>query len=132
MWRYALVRPWLVTGFAALALALAAACGGDDGQSVSPGVSLTDPRRVAYATPWPQPPEPIFLEEGAFKPLVPEGEQEGEAAATGRTYIVQPGDSPYSICGDLYPQLMELNGITDARSLQVGQELQLPEGCNPP
>jgi LysM repeat protein len=119
----------MVLGLAALVLTVAAACGGDDEDGAILGGFLTDPSTVPIATPWPQPPEPIPLEEDAIAPLVPGGEQEEEEGAAGETYIVQPGDSPFSICeqfGCDFQELMELNGITDATTLQVGQELKIP------
>ena len=120
--------PWLLILLASLILAaIAAACGDDDEDTVfvSRG-ALTDPRGVPTATPWPQPPPPIFLEEGAVTPI--DGE-EGEEPGGGETYIVQPGDTASGICLQLgcdHNDLLELNGITDPTKLQVGQELKIP------
>ena len=63
----------------ALAFALLlAACGGDDDGPRTAG-RLTDPRSVATATPWPEPPEPIILEPGALTPISQgDGEEDGE------------------------------------------------------
>ena len=47
-----------------------------------------------------------------------------------RTYVVQRGDSPASVAaqfGITAAQLMQANGITDARSLQIGQRLVIPD-----
>ena len=52
----------------ALALAVFAACGGED-EGERPTGRLTDPRSVATATPWPEPPEPVILEPGALTPI---------------------------------------------------------------
>lgn len=120
----AFARPWPFVLFASLLLAaLAAACGeGEEGPPI-PGGPLTDPRTVPTATPWAEPPEPLFLEEGAIAPL-----EEGPAAS-GETYVVQAGDTPWSICqkfGCDHNELMALNGITDPTTLRVGQKLKIP------
>jgi len=60
----------------ALALAVAAACGGG-GDGERPTGRLTDPRSVATATPWPEPPEPIILEPGALTPISDGGDDGG-------------------------------------------------------
>lgn len=127
----AFVPPRLLIWLIPLILAMAiAACGDEEGGSIdSLPISgpITDPRSVPTATPWPEPPPPIFLEEGAITPIA--GEERPRPVASGDTYIVQPGDSPFSICeqfGCDYTELMELNGITDPTTLRVGQELLIP------
>jgi hypothetical protein len=55
--------------------------------------------------------------------------QPGSSPTTGQTYVVKAGDSPASIAaqfGITAQQLMQANGITDPRSLQVGQRLNIP------
>src|SRR5687768_12558865 len=53
----------------------------------------------------------------------------------GATYTVQPGDTlrliAQRLCGDpeVADQIEELNGITDATQLSVGETLTLPSGC---
>lgn len=69
----------------ALALLLAAACGGDD-DGERPAGRLTDPRSVPTATPWVDSPEPIILEPDALTPL---GEGEGEEDGEGEDQDVQ-------------------------------------------
>ena len=59
-----------------LALAVFAACGGED-EGERPTGRLTDPRSVATATPWPEPPEPIILEPGALTPISDGGDDSG-------------------------------------------------------
>jgi len=83
---------------------------------------------VPTATPFSQPPEPIFLEEGSVTP-VSGAEGQGQAGVCGDTYIVEAGDSPFSIaqkCGVDVNELQQINGITDPTKLSVGQELKLP------
>ena len=56
-----------------------------------------------------------------------------EPVETPTTYTVQSGDTLYGISqeflgdGSRYPELMELNNITDPASLRAGQVLQLPQ-----
>lgn len=53
----------------------------------------------------------------------------------GATYTVQRGDTlrliAQRLCGDpeIADQIEELNGITDATQLSVGETLTLPDGC---
>lgn len=53
----------------------------------------------------------------------------------GATYTVEPGDTlrliAQRLCGDpeIADQIEELNGITDATQLSVGETLTLPSGC---
>jgi hypothetical protein len=60
------------------------------------------------------------------------GAVDGPPATSGRVHVVQPGDTVWSLAGDLAPgvdrrvavdDLLALNG---ERPLSVGQELQLP------
>ena len=51
-------------------------------------------------------------------------------ADSGKVYTVVKGDNPVSIARHLhvsYDALLELNGITDPRKLQIGQKLHIPE-----
>lgn len=114
-----------------------AACEEEGGDVVAPGGRLTDPSTVPTATPWPEPPEPLFLEEASPAPPPSQETEEGtpEAGTCGETYIVQLGDTPSSIaekCGVDVDDLMALNGIDDPTSLQVGQELKIPQGGQSP
>ncbi len=123
----------------ALGLLLVAACGGDgDGESL-PG-NLTDPGSVPTATPWANPPEPIILGPDILTPTSQDegeangdGDQDGDQVTPGEcgdTYTVQSGDVPFTIaekCGVDVKDLLELNGIDDPTSLNVGQELKIPQ-----
>ena len=67
----------------------------------------------------------IFLLSSLIITVQPVHAQDG----TGPIYIVQPGDSLSSIAlrfGVSLPELMSANGITDANSLDVGQQLIIP------
>ncbi len=123
----------------ALGLLLAAACGGDGDESPAPG-NLTDPGSVPTATPWTNPPKPIILEPDILTPTIQdEGETDGNGDQNGDqdtpiecgdTYTVQSGDVPSAIaetCGVDVTDLLELNGIDDPTSLNVGQELKIPQ-----
>ncbi len=125
----------------ALGLLLVAACGGDGDGPPPPG-NLTDPGSVPTATPWTNPPEAIILEPDILTPI---SQDEGEANVNGAgdqdddqvtpgecgdTYTVQSGDVPFTIaatCGVDVADLLELNGIDDPTSLNVGQELKIPQ-----
>jgi LysM repeat protein len=51
-------------------------------------------------------------------------------ADSGKVYTVAKGDNPVTIARHLrvnYDALLELNGITDPRKLQIGQKLHIPE-----
>lgn len=53
----------------------------------------------------------------------------GDAAPSGETYTVEPGDTPLSIAektGVDVDALLEVNAGIDANALTVGEELQLP------
>jgi LysM repeat protein len=57
-------------------------------------------------------------------------EPEPTEAPSGQVYIVQDGDIPETIAaqfGITADELMAANGITDPASLQIGQELIIPE-----
>lgn len=121
------LRPWLILALASLALAtLAIACGGGGGDGQVVGL-LTDAATVPTATPFPQPPEPIFPEDVAT-PISDSG-GEAQPGVCGDTYIVESGDTFSTIaekCGVDLDALLALNPDIDPRSLQVGQELKLP------
>jgi LysM repeat protein len=92
----------------AAALALAA-CGGSGDR--------LDPGKIPTATLPAELPEPIII---ASTPI---------ASEAGRTYEVQPGDSPSSIAeqfGVSVEALMEANNIEDPTGLRVGQVLTIP------
>lgn len=70
----------------------------------------------------------------------PEATEDDEATdpvdeVEGPTYTVKRGDTlrliAQRLCGDpeIADQIEELNGITDATQLSVGETLTLPEGC---
>jgi hypothetical protein len=117
----------------ALALAVFAACGGG-GDGERPTGRLTDPRSVATATPWPEPPEPIILEPGALTPISDGGDGGGDGTPTasgecGGTYTVESGDVPFTIaqkCGVNVEDLLKANPEVTPTSLRVGQELKIP------
>lgn len=54
------------------------------------------------------------------------------ASGNGQSYVVQKGDTLYSIArrfygsGNNWKTIAELNGITDPSKLRVGQQLTLP------
>ena len=55
-------------------------------------------------------------------------------SSSGKTYIVKKGDNPVGIAKKLtvsYNDLMALNHIDDARKLQIGQKLLVPEAAKP-
>ena len=119
----------------ATAIAVFAACGGggDDGR---PTGRLTDPRSVATATPWAEPPEPIILEPGALTPISDGGDDGGDGDGTptasgecGDTYTVESGDAPFTIaekCGVAVEDLLKANPEVTPTALRVGQELKIP------
>jgi len=122
-----------------LVLSLLVACNGDsEPGTAGPTGQLTDPRSVPTASPWAKPPEVIFLEPGAIKPLGgggQQGEEPGEGGGEvtpgqcGKTYKVQSGDNPSTIaekCGVELQALLDANPGIDPTKLQVGQELELP------
>ena len=117
----------------AVGAALLAACGGG-GTSSTPGGQLTDPRDVATATPWAEPPEVSFIEPGQ---LTPTGATGGESTPTGGateeckgdTYTVKSGDVPSTIaekCGVTTQALLDANPGLDPHSLHAGDVLNIP------
>jgi LysM repeat protein len=61
-------------------------------------------------------------------------EQAKTLSSSGKTYIVKKGDNPVGIAKTLkvsYNALMTLNHIDDARKLQIGQKLLVPEAAKP-
>jgi hypothetical protein len=118
----------------ALALAVFAACGGG-GDGERPAGRLTDPRSVATATPWTEPPEPIILQPGALTPIIDNGDGGGTDATPtasgecGDTYKVETGDVPFTIadkCGVTVEDLLKANPEVTPTALRVGQELKIP------
>ena len=80
----------------------------------------------------------------ASAPKSVESDKESEAAKpatksfavadSGKIYTVVKGDNPVTIARHLhvnYDALLELNGITDPRKLQIGQKLHIPERDTP-
>jgi LysM repeat protein len=61
-------------------------------------------------------------------------EEKGKTiSSSGKTYVVKKGDTPVTIAKKLkvsYNDLMTLNHIEDARKLQIGQKLVVPETAN--
>lgn len=76
----------------ALALAVFAACGGG-GDGERPTGRLTDPRSVATATPWPEPPEAIILEPGALTPISDGGDGGGVEVTPVTSFQITVADS---------------------------------------
>jgi len=74
--------------------------------------------------------------EDFFEPDAPQ-QREGESAPgapDGQRYVVQPGDTLYSIArwqGTSVEELASANALTDPDRLQVGQELVMPPGAQP-
>jgi len=118
---------WPILALVPLAMAaLAAACG--DGDSIEVGGALTDPAAVPTATPFAEPPSPIFLEEGAITPS-DGGGGGGQPGVCGNTYVVESGDSFFAIaqkCEVDLDALRQANPGVEPTALQVGQELKLP------
>jgi LysM repeat protein len=78
-------------------------------------------------TPGVEPPPPTATP----SPTTPPTPTATSVPVGGVTYIVKPGDSLYSIArryNMTVDEIMELNGITDPTSLQVGQELIISSG----
>ena len=83
-----------------------------------PGVSEEPPDVVAET------PEPVPTS------APPAATEEPPPPSSGDVYIVQEGDIPETIAaqfGITADELMAANGITDPSSLQIGQELIIPE-----
>ena len=60
----------------------------------------------------------------------PEKAKTSEVPDSGKVYTVVKGDNPVSIAHRLhvnYDALLELNGISDPRKLQIGTKLRIPE-----
>jgi len=120
-------KPAMIRSLSTLLLLLASiaivACGGgkEATEVGSTATALTDPRTVATATPWSQPPEPTYIT----------GDSIGTRRASGSTnrYTVQAGDTLSLIAEKLgvdVQELMRINNITDPTRLRVGQELLVP------
>jgi hypothetical protein len=110
------------------------------GLSFGSGGARPTPTAVPQAAVDPPPsPSPLALPpagSGLAKPspspgtgAEPGAAQPASSPTTGQTYVVKPGDTPGSIAaqfGITAQQLMQANGITDPRALQVGQRLNIP------
>ena len=118
------MRGWAVVAVVAVALA---GCGGDSdkGKGSSAARELKDPRTVPQATVTALP-SPI--------PAVDVSAALRRPTAAPDVYIVKAGDTPSGIAEFLGVDLTELlrfNGIDDARSLRVGQQLRVPRAGQP-
>jgi len=96
--------------------------------------NITDPTSLAVGQVLTIPGVPdsdVLGETQAPTPTPPTPETpEPTAPASGQVYIVQDGDIPETIAaqfGITAEELMAANGITDPASLQIGQELIIPE-----
>jgi LysM repeat protein len=97
---------------------LAFACGGSSGPP-----SRTDPAKIPTAT----------LPANLPEPLIVEGTPAAAPASSRDVYVVESGDSLYSIAerlGTTVDALMELNGL-ESTSLAVGQTLRIPAAAAP-
>lgn len=94
--------------------------------TVQPTVAPTTPPTAAAATPTSPPPTPT-----------PEPEVAPTTAPVSsgpQTYVVQPGDTLYSIArryGMNYQDLAAHNGIVNPHRIQAGQVLRIPAGGEP-
>lgn len=130
------LKLFLVLGvFAALAAVTACGGGGGSGAASSGSGDISDPKKAPTATPWSQPPDVIYLQDGQLAPLpssgVPTGEDATDRApgSCGDTYIVESGDSPSAIaekCGVDTQDLLDSNPGLNPSNLQIGQELKIP------
>lgn len=131
------LKLFLVLGAFAALMAITA-CGGGGGSGAASGGSgdISDPKKAPTATPWSQPPDVIYLQDGQLAPLPSSGAPAGEDTTTtgasgdcGDTYIVESGDSPSAIaekCGVGTQDLLDSNPGLNPSSLQIGQELKIP------
>lgn len=98
---------------------------------------MTPPAKAntpAAAAPAPAPaPTPAPAPAPKSIPVAPEPKAAAPAApAAGSTYVVQKGDTIYSIARKTYGDtkkvkaIIDLNHLADPNKLQVGQKLQLP------
>ncbi len=90
---------------------------------IVPGRILVIPHRVALAPSAPAE-TPVVLAQGSPRPV-----------KAGSTYVVQSGDTLYSISrrsGASVNDLVALNGLAAADQIRVGQTLRLPAGAGAP
>ncbi len=88
---------------------------------IAPGRILVIPHRVALA---PQAPQPVPVAVAKTPP---------PAIKTGATYVVQSGDTLYSIsrrAGADVSDLVALNGLASPDQIRIGQTLKLPAGAS--
>lgn len=114
--------------------AIQEANGIDDPTKIRVGTQLTIPKAGESA------PAPVAKTNAPAetKPAAPAAEPKTSAPAaasavtdSGKVYEVVKGDNPVTIAKKFnvsYDALMELNGITDPRKLQIGQKLKIPAG----
>lgn len=115
---------------------------GDEGEGivVSPGPEASDPARTPSTLPTPKVPVTTPLAgpsaaqvSVAASPTV----EPAMAAQAGRTYVVKAGDTPASIAlqqlgkASRWQEIAGANPGLEARSLQIGQVLQLPDAGTP-
>jgi LysM repeat protein len=103
--------------------AVCVACGGGGKKGATAGAAreLKDPRTVPSATVPATLPSPI--------PAVDASQPQRKATALPDVYVVKAGDTPAAIAQELgvdLDELLRINGITDPRSLKVGQTLKVP------
>lgn len=106
--------------------------GGSDGDDGSVALSGAAPT----ATPPAQLPDPILLGSTGAEGTEGNGTAGGTSNGGSDTYVVQSGDTLGTIAASFnvppeaqaawINEVLELNGIADARTLQAGQELQVP------
>lgn len=135
--RYLVVR--FAVPFVLAALALAAACGGDDSSNNASTGKLTDPQDVPTASPWQSPPPVVLLDPNNIRPLPPNQPNTapetpapvpGEPGVCGQTYTVIAEDTMFGIaakCGVDAQRLIDINPDADPANLVIGEVLLLPE-----
>ena len=123
----------MAVAFAAIVVARLSA----GGPNLTPAGAVGGAGASPSAATSPEPTVRPVATEGATRTLVPTEveptpappEATDEPAGTPRTYKVRSGDTLSGIAGEFgttVKALMELNGIENARSLRVGQVLELP------
>ncbi|MEZ4521112.1 MAG: LysM peptidoglycan-binding domain-containing protein [Thermomicrobiales bacterium] len=110
----------------ALVLAACGPLGGDD-QAADPGATRTPTQPVPAST---LPPMEIVTRTPVDPARIPATEEGTPVdVEVPETYVVQEGDSLYSIAIQFQLELADivaLNGLSDPNDISVGQELKLP------
>ncbi len=95
-----------------------------------PGRWLTIPgKNEVQAAPAPTAPAPVVAKEKAAV-SAPAPAAQASAPTVGSQYEVKPGDTAWAISRKFnvsYNQLMKVNGIANAATLQIGQKLRIPK-----